>query len=219
MPSIKQHIAKGFYQYSQLNGFISVKNYIFTRINNKKCLLVRFSNDMGYAVNSMSFTVVQFNGAGKVIAKKKITYDGINFGAGTTYVAQNGIAVAEECRDFKIYFNCVRSGKYKYVVKNGEIIVLYDNNSPKQTRRAKARRSHTTVSVRKIGVSAHKWSLVVAVIALIATLVLCFFNQYREYSADNKGEAMGKGAGLSVISVLADTTCNESYSPCKSFKV
>lgn len=218
MPSIKQHIAKGFYQYSQLNSFISVKNYIFTRVNNKKCLLVRFSNDMEYAVNSMSFTVVQFNGSGKIIAKKNIVYDNINFDAGTTYVSQDGIIVAEECRDFKIYFNCVKSGKYQYVVKNGEIIVLYDNKSPKTTRKSRTKSSHSNVSVKKIGISGHRWSVIIAIIALALILVLCLVNQLADYRDTDESE-LSNISNANALTVIADTVCEEESSPSNPFKV
>lgn len=211
MPSIKQHIAKGFYQYSQHNSFISVKNYIFSRVNNKKCLLIRFSNDMEYTVNSMEFTVVQFNGAGNVIGKKKIVYDGINFAAGDTYVAQNGIVVADECRDFKIYFTRVRSGKYKYVVKNGEILVLYDNDPPKEKKKTKAKKSsYSNVTVRKIEKSRQKWSLAAAVIAIAVIVVLSFFNILTEYR-EAKDLRHTDYSGSKVLAVFDDRYCkNES---------
>ena len=218
MPSVKQHIAKGFYQYSQLNSFISVKNYIFTRVNNKKCLLIRFSNDMEYAVNSMKFTVVQFNGSGKIIAKKKIVYDKMNFGAGTTYVSKDGIIVAEECRDFKIYFNCVKSGKYQYVVKNGEIIVHYDNKLPKTTKRSRTKSSHSNVSVKKIGVSGHRWSVIVAIIALVLILVFCLVNQLADYRDAEESELRSL-PNTNNLTVLTDTLCEDTYSPSNPFKV
>ena len=219
MPSIKQHIAKGFYQYSQLNSFVSVKNYIFTRVNNKKCLLIRFSNDMEYAVNSMIFTVVQYNGAGKIITKKKIVYDGISFGAGTTYVAPNGIIVAEECRDFKIYFNTVRSGKYKYVVKNGEVLVLYDQAPPRANKNNKnKKKSRNSVFVRKIGTKKLRWSLTIAIAALAAILALSFFSFLSEYREDNE-LAFGSSSNVGILSALADMPSDDSCSMHKSFRV
>lgn len=181
MPSTKQHIAKGFYQYSQLNRFISVKDYIFSRVENKKCLLIRFSNDMDYPVDSMTFTVVELNGSGKKIAEKKITYEGIRIDAGATYVSERGIVVENDCRDFKIYFSCVRSGKYKYVVKNGEVSVLYDQNPPKVKKKSNSKKINSSFSVTPIGKNKQRLATLTSVLALILILATCVGNLYSLY--------------------------------------
>ena len=67
-----QLISKGEYKHYQIDNFISVKQYMFLRSNGKKCLTLRYKNDLGYKVNGFKFLLIQIDVNGNVIAKKKI---------------------------------------------------------------------------------------------------------------------------------------------------
>ena len=120
-----KHISKGIYQHSQIGNFISVKNYIFIRKNEKKQLMLRFSNDFDYIVDSMTYFVVQMDNFGKVLARTKITNKDLRFCPGSMYVTDQPICVDEYCSDFKIVFAEVVSGSYRYEVHSDMIAVHY----------------------------------------------------------------------------------------------
>ena len=129
MISEQQYISKGIYQYSQIGNFISVKNYIFLRRNEKKCLLIRFSNDLNYAVNSMSYILVQMDAAGKTLAKTRMKHEALDFQPGSEYITTQFITVDEYCTDFKVVFSEVTSGKYRYRVRDKMVAVYYDKET------------------------------------------------------------------------------------------
>ena len=54
------YISKGVYLHPQIPGFVAVKQYIFCRQNEKKCLILKFSNNCDFKLSAMSFTVVPF---------------------------------------------------------------------------------------------------------------------------------------------------------------
>lgn len=120
-----QYISKGVYQHPQIGNFVSVKNYIFIRKDEKKHLLLRFSNDFDYAVNSMTYMLVQTDAVGKVLARTKITHKNLTFRSGSMFVPEEPICVDEYCSDFKIVFTEVISGFYRYEVHPDMITVHY----------------------------------------------------------------------------------------------
>jgi len=126
MQTDAQMLSKGFYQYAQLNRFVTVKNYIFLRENGKKCLLLRFYNDMDYTVDRMEFTVVQMDAAGKVLERTPVVCKKLKFWSGSTYTMKDAIIVQELCNDFKIVFDEVRSDRYTYYVKDGKPVAYFD---------------------------------------------------------------------------------------------
>ena len=120
-----KHISKGIYQHSQIGNFISVKNYIFIRKEEKKLLMLRFSNDFDYVVDSMTYFVLQLDHAGKILARTKITNGDLEFRPGSMYVTEQPICVDEYCSDFKVVFSEVTSGSYRYEVHSDMIAVHY----------------------------------------------------------------------------------------------
>ena len=120
-----QLISKGEYKHYQIDNFISVKQYMFLRSNGKKCLTLRYKNDLGYKVNGFKFLLIQIDVNGNVIAKKKIKINNIGFYKGATYTCNKGIIVDEKCVDFKVQMLCVYSDRYRYKLKNDKVAVYY----------------------------------------------------------------------------------------------
>lgn len=125
MTSNQQFLSKGFYQYAQSGNPVLVKDYIFTRQEGKKCLLVRFSNDLEYTVDEMEFTVVQMDAAGKILKNTRVEYVQMQLEPGTTYVHNAGIVVDDFCTDFRIVLKKVKSGQYVYEAHKGQMTVRY----------------------------------------------------------------------------------------------
>ena len=125
----RQYISKGFYLYKQPSEFVTLQNYIYVRVGKKKCLILRFFNEIGYTVNEMEFALVQLDAAGKVIKTSNIKYSDIQFESEQTFVPKQGIVVDDFCTDFRIVISSVRSDRYKYTVKNGKVKVKYIKRS------------------------------------------------------------------------------------------
>ncbi len=121
----KDQISKGFYQHPQISNFISVKNYIFLHRNEKQYLLIRFSNDSEFTVDSMRLTILQLDAQNQTISKTTVQYEDLSFAPNTTYASPKGLAVDEKCCNFKILYNEVHSGHYCYTVRSNEVVVQY----------------------------------------------------------------------------------------------
>ena len=125
MAGSQQRISKGFYQYSQVNNYITVKNYMFLREKGKKCLLIRFVNDADFTVDSMEYVVVQFGSGGQTIDTTRVVCEKMNLAPGAMYASNDSIVVDDYCTDFKIVFSFARSGNYVYTVRDGRVVADY----------------------------------------------------------------------------------------------
>ncbi len=126
MVTDNQIISKGVYRYAQIDSFISVKDYIFARRENKKCLFLRFVNNSDYRITSMSFTILQMNASGELLDKINIVLESQIINPGAVYTYGSGIVIDEFCSDFKVVFSTVRSDDYIYLVRDGKVMVNYD---------------------------------------------------------------------------------------------
>ena len=121
----ENYIAKGNYRYSQIDNFVSVKNYIFLRKKGVKCLLLRFSNELGYTVDGMSYVVFQYDVDGNLLGRRQVRHNDIMLNPLGTYATSEPLEVNEKCTDFKVVFLEVRSGKYRYRVVDQVVSVCY----------------------------------------------------------------------------------------------
>ena len=174
----QQYISKGIYQHSQIGDFVSVKNYIFIRKDEKKHLLLRFSNDFNYVVNAMTYFIVQMDGSGKVIARTKITHNALEFYPGTMYVTEEPICVDEYCSDFKIVFTEVISEFYRYEVHPDMITVHYIKipepilDLSDLTRSERRKRRDSFVYKYRVGQKKFQERGVAAFVAMIVMLIM-----------------------------------------------
>ena len=125
MKKEQPYLSKGVYSHPQIKNFILVKQFMFLRNKNKKCLTVRFANDSDFIVNAMFFCVVQLDAAGKELKRNKVAYTKMNFEPGRTFTADSALAVDEKCVDFRIILNEVYSKYYKYVIRAGQAVPYY----------------------------------------------------------------------------------------------
>lgn len=170
MVTKQQFLSKGFYQYAQVGNPVLVKDYIFARQEGKKCLMVRFSNELEYTVDAMAFTVIQMDAAGKVLANTDIQYVEMNFCPGGTYVSDAGIVVDEYCTDFRIVLSAVRSGQYEYVPHGSHTAVRYlRKQQPLETLNVTGSQI-SQVSVRKRRFGKPGLSVLLATIAVVVLL-------------------------------------------------
>jgi len=114
-----------------MNDFISVRNYIFTWQNEKRCLLLRFVNNFDQEINELDFTITQLDVNGKPIKSVSVNHKKLNIKPGALYVPNKGILVEDGCADFKIAFDKVRSGDYTYRVVDRQLVAYYPHPEKK----------------------------------------------------------------------------------------
>ena len=119
-----QIISKGIYSYPQPAGYVSVKQFIFLRVGEKKHLLVRFSNDLDVTIESVSFTVSQLDAEGALINKLH-TRCKKSIKSGESFAIDKALAVDEKCVDVKVTVDTAISGEYEYSDRNGIITVRH----------------------------------------------------------------------------------------------
>ena len=145
----EQIISKGIYGFSQIGGFISVKNYIFMHQGEKICLAIRFSNDTDYVFDSMSFCVIQLDALGEVIDRTRVEYTDMDFKPGTTYVSKNAVVVDSKCVDFKLQIYEAYSGFYKYVPRNRRTVIYYDRNKAETEAAERVDKAYTETVIKR----------------------------------------------------------------------
>lgn len=118
-------ISKSPYNYSQISGFISVKQYMLVRSNGKKCVLLRFANEADYTVDYFDFTLIQLDSKGGIIDKTHVECADVKFGPGNTHAMNKGVVVDEKCIDIRVQMESAKSGNYRYTVSGGRRVVAH----------------------------------------------------------------------------------------------
>ena len=126
MKNNNSYTQKGSYRHPQFEGGITLKQYIFTKSDNKKCILFRFRNESSLPIKSFEFVLTELSADGKVICKRKILQNNLKFAPGDTYTPNCGFEVSEGCVDFRIKLISYVSGAYKYLVIGRRAISHYD---------------------------------------------------------------------------------------------
>ena len=176
-------IAKGIYSHSQLNDFVSVREYIFLKHSDKKCLIFRFCNETALTLDSIEFLLIELNSSGNVINKTHVVYDGLDINPDDIFSSKNGLVVSKECVDFKIQFLSVSSGDYIYRVKRGKVYAHYDKRGVITAKRKTLRYGY--VESKSHSLSCGRICGFFAVLSLIFSIGICSFMLFRT-EKDNK---------------------------------
>ena len=175
----KDCISKGYYKHSGIEGFVSVKQYMFIRKKGKKCLIQRFSNDSDFVVNALEYIVTELDAEGNVIKTDRIRSSGFTAAPGTVFAPPSGVVVSEECVDFKIRFISCVSGKYKYLVRNGIAVPIYDRLGYARKKRDNGF-GYGEVSVKRDSSSAKRLSVIIAAVAVAVMLTVAVIGGIEE---------------------------------------
>ena len=203
-------IAKGNYRHSQIGNFVSVKNYIFLREKGMKRLLLRFSNELGYTVDRISYSVFQYDTEGNLLGRLQVRHEGIRLEPLGTYATEAPLAVDEKCADFKIVFSEARSGKYRYRVADQRVSVFYEDSEalfdPEKTDLGEQDEPIRRYSVkRKRFCHEKKAALIAAVVILLVialnvwnTLFFIYTNTQKNESGSRSALRYGNGEAIAV---------------------
>lgn len=175
-------LAKGIYTHAQVHGYFTVKEYIMLEEEGKRCLLVRFENEMDVTVNEMDFVVKQFDSAGKLVGKVKIHYSDLSIEPGELYCTEQGIVVSGECVDCVVQIKYLICDKVKHVFRRGLVTEHYDPRGydTKKKEAPAHHKSHVTVRRKNATGKAHfRWIAVISFF-MAAAFVALFIYQSRD---------------------------------------
>lgn len=125
MSEIDKVTAKGIYKYPQIEGFVSVKQFMFVYRDGVKHLLLRCSNDTETVLRSVRFVLTELDRDGAVLNVRHLSYKDINAEGGETFTSPKGIPVSDECVDFKISFVRAVSDKHTYKATGKKAYAYY----------------------------------------------------------------------------------------------
>ena len=127
-------VAKGFYNHSQSNACIFIKQYIIAEEVTKKLLLLRFWNASDFEINGMELILTQIGADGEELGTSVVKIDGLKIGPAETYTTNQGIVISDKCVDFRVVVKYVRSGSYEYYQRGGKIVPKYNPQLPVKKR-------------------------------------------------------------------------------------
>lgn len=172
---------KGFYNHHQPHGLPTVRQFIVTEVSGQRCLLLRFSNDTSLKINEMKFSLIQLDASGKVINKSNVKCDSITFLPQSTYSHSAGIAIKNECADFKVEILYVVSGKYKYVNRNNCTVATYDSRGY-NTKPISGNQAHNAVVKRKrVGGAFMVFAALISAVLLALSCYLILNNGWNDF--------------------------------------
>ena len=211
---VSDYIAKGNYRHSQIGNFVSVKDYIFLRKKGVKYLLLRFSNELGYTVDAMSYMVFQYDADGNLLERLSVGHSDIKLKPLCTYATGEPLAVEEKCVDFKIICLEVHSGKYRYLVNDQIVSVSYASSEalfdPEEADRWESDEPILEYSVERKGFGDEKTAALIAamfiliVIALNALTTLFYVYRTNEKNKENSSYSELYSVGGEELAVNFD---------------
>ena len=146
-------LSKGSYVHPQTPDLVSVKQYVVTRIKDKKVLFVRLNNERGETVDSVSLSVRQYNVKGELIGTDKVKLKKLNAPAYSVFAPTTPIVLSEDCSDFKIDVLSASYGDYTYDVIDGEAHIRYKKQKPETKKRVNTDALMADMGGRKHSVS------------------------------------------------------------------
>ncbi len=194
-------ITKGMYKHAQTLGFVSAKQYIFFNKNNKRCLSLRFSNDMDVAIDGINFTIAELDANGKLIRNSKAHFSGTVL-PGRMFAPDDAVVVDPKCCDFKVTVDKVVSRNYEYTSIDGKVFVRYCGRLEASTPDPLVFSTYDKMSKKK---SIHTWLFKLAAVVLLLVLIAAnlVFGLIVEPEEDEK---MSRNAKISAEELSTETT-------------
>ena len=181
----ENYLVKGEYTRFQPRGFLAVKQYMFIEQNEKRCLLLRFENEMSLTITEAEISVTQLDAQGNEIGENiDIRYDGISIEAGRTFSTERGIVVDDSCADCRVQVRYVICGNMKYDVKNGQVTGHYDKRGYEadDILKTSAKKRSSKIKCRYKG--GGKFYKLVAIVSLLLVIFALLFVKDRLEKAD-----------------------------------
>ena len=179
---------KGLYHHPQVSGFVSLKQYMIIENKGKKCLLLRFLNELKIPVNAIEFKLTQLDINGESLSSANVKAESMSMAPGSTYAMKTGIVLSDKCVDFKVTVISAYSSGYKYVLRNGTPMPTYDlkRRKPKNAPRESTRSIATRITTRgRVAATFLSIVLILATAFLITYLSLRNFGNFTAQDLEN----------------------------------
>ena len=160
-------IDKGFYNHPQAPDRVKLKQYIIVKKEGKKCLLLRFFNELQNTVTALEFVLTQLDANGEVIDNSVVNLD-IKLRAGDMFTADCGIVINEKCVDFTVEIRSMVSGGYKYCDSNGRMLARYDRRLDQK----KKPKKYGNMQIKRTKIATGALPAVVAVLIMVAFMLV-----------------------------------------------
>ncbi len=172
---------KGLYHHPQAAGFVSLKQYMIVENKGKKCLMLRFFNEMQVPVGAIEFKLVQLDLHGNFLSSDTVKVDSMKMAPGATHAMKSGIVLSEKCVDFTVTVLSAQSNGYKYVLRRGIPMPTYDfrRSAGKNTPKESPRSVTSKISTRgRIAASLLSVGIITATVILIIFLSIRNFGNF-----------------------------------------
>ena len=127
-------LSKGLYSHFQIRGYLAVKQYMIIEQDGKRCLLLRFENEMKRKICAIEFTLKQMDSHKNLIKNVTLNYKDLNITPSGLYSPKAGIVLEDNCEDFIIQMRYLISDNIKYVFKNDLVTEHYDVSGYNKTK-------------------------------------------------------------------------------------
>lgn len=210
MYSADQYISKGCYSHSQIEGFISVKNYIIMSRQEQNYLLLRFENMADFTAEAMEFTLVELDSAGTVLNTSAHSFRELSFAPGTTYTPREGIPIHKFCTDFKLQFSAVYSDRYTYRVKENAVTVFYTPVSSEESAATSPEDAIEHFSVKPLKRGKYGLAVLCGILTLLLLFALSAYGLYDRYqnALEESKEPTNPTYGYSYDDIINPTIPN-----------
>jgi hypothetical protein len=131
--NIKDTAVRSLYAHPQPAGLCAVREYLLTRAEDTRVLLLRWIKEGDFTIDTMTFEVTMLDAIGVELGRKTVTWlDGDIPAAevGHIFTPERGIPVDGSCMDIRIRLLEVTSGAYVYRVENNTVTVDYIPEEP-----------------------------------------------------------------------------------------
>ena len=110
---------KGVYTRSINSELIKLKQYVIAMDGDKRCLLLRFTNESEIVITGFDVVITQIKANGKEGKSIETRLENFEIQPGEMFSPKCGIVISDDCVDFKISIKCITSADYFYVETNG----------------------------------------------------------------------------------------------------
>ena len=117
-------ITKGNYAETPVDGFVSVRQYLFIKRKGKKYVLFRLSNDRKEILTGVRLAVSQKDVRGKDLGTVYATFP-VAVKQNGKFILKEGVEVDPACAEFSVKVDQAVYGEYAYGLRGGELVGVY----------------------------------------------------------------------------------------------
>ncbi len=163
----QQVIGKGSYSQDSNENAVSVKQYLYVLIGNKRHLLLRFVNNLDVNVDEVRFEVTQLDWEGNPVRRDSLVCPNLTVEPGQTFAPASPLPLDECCADFTVQVHLARAGDYCYEIRDSKTVVRFE---PQEWKQLPASPDAPVLTVKSKCVSPRSWFYAAGTLATLLML-------------------------------------------------